>query len=38
MNMSLFSMMGLFLLLGLVGKNSTLIVDAANKNRKMVLD
>ena len=34
MNMSLFSMMGLFLLLGLVGKNSTLIVDAANKNRE----
>lgn len=34
MNMSLFSMMGLFLLLGLVGKNSTLIVDAANRNRE----
>ena len=34
MNMSLFSMMGLFLLLGLVGKNSTLIVDAANRNRQ----
>jgi len=33
MPMSLFSMMGLFLLLGLVGKNSTLVVDAANKNR-----
>lgn len=33
MNMSLFSIMGLFLLLGLVGKNSTLIVDTANKNR-----
>ena len=31
MNMSLFSMMGLMLLLGLVGKNSTLVVDAANK-------
>ncbi|MCG3659910.1 efflux RND transporter permease subunit [Aliarcobacter butzleri] len=34
MNMSLFSMMGLFLLLGLVGKNSTLIVDVANRNRE----
>ncbi|WP_295054451.1 efflux RND transporter permease subunit [Sulfuricurvum sp.] len=31
MNMSLFSMMGLMLLLGLVGKNSTLVVDAANR-------
>lgn len=31
MPMSLFSMMGLMLLLGLVGKNSTLVVDAANK-------
>lgn len=34
MNMSLFSMMGLMLLLGLVGKNSTLVVDAANRFRK----
>ena len=34
MNMSLFSMMGLFLLLGLIDKNSTLIVDAANRNRE----
>lgn len=34
MNMSLFSMMGLMLLLGLVGKNSTLVVDAANRLRK----
>ncbi|MFY9143312.1 efflux RND transporter permease subunit [Sulfuricurvum sp.] len=33
MNMSLFSMMGLMLLLGLVGKNSTLVVDAANRLR-----
>ncbi|MDD2830154.1 MAG: efflux RND transporter permease subunit [Sulfuricurvum sp.] len=31
MNMSLFSMMGLMLLMGLVGKNSTLVVDAANR-------
>jgi len=34
MNMSLFSMMGLMLLLGLVGKNSTLVVDAANRLRQ----
>ena len=34
MNMSLFSMMGLMLLLGLVGKNSTLVVDAANRFRE----
>ncbi|HRF56146.1 MAG TPA: efflux RND transporter permease subunit [Campylobacterales bacterium] len=34
MNMSLFSMMGLMLLLGLVGKNSTLVVDAANRLRE----
>lgn len=38
MPMSLFSMMGLFLLLGLVGKNSTLVVDAANKNRQEAMD
>lgn len=38
MPMSLFSMMGLFLLLGLVGKNSTLVVDAANKNRDEAMD
>lgn len=34
MNMSLFSMMGLMLLMGLVGKNSTLVVDAANRLRE----
>lgn len=34
MNMSLFSMMGLMLLLGLVGKNATLVVDAANRLRE----
>ncbi len=34
MNMSLFSMMGLMLLMGLVGKNSTLVVDAANRLRQ----
>jgi len=33
MNNSLFSLMGLMLLMGLVGKNSTLVVDAVNKLR-----
>ncbi len=34
-SMSMFSMMGLILLIGMVGKNATLLVDVANEQRKM---
>lgn len=33
-SLSLFSIMGLMLLMGLVGKNATLIIDVANEKRK----
>lgn len=33
-SMSMFSMMGLILLIGMVGKNATLLVDVANEKRK----
>ncbi|RDU72398.1 acriflavin resistance protein [Helicobacter aurati] len=33
--MSMFSIMGLILLIGMVGKNATLLVDVANEKRKM---
>ncbi|MDY5950157.1 MAG: efflux RND transporter permease subunit [Helicobacter sp.] len=34
-SMSMFSMMGLILLIGMVGKNATLLVDVANEQRKL---
>ena len=33
-SMSMFSMMGLILLIGMVGKNATLLIDVANEKRK----
>ncbi len=37
-SMSMFSMMGLILLIGMVGKNATLLVDVANEKRKEGMD